>query len=138
MNERQLKNYKKYTLVLLLITTGALVVCAAAFSFKRAAQAQSANTRAVTTGYYTPKQAASQETPAPQSAQPANEPATSPEFLVTIHNGKIGVFKSGESTPILLSDTEVYLLPQGDIDLLRKGIPAATLAEARSLLEDYE
>ena len=62
MDERQLKNYKRYTLVLLLVTTGALVVCAAAFSFKRAAQGQNVKPQAVVTEHYTPKQAASQET----------------------------------------------------------------------------
>ena len=139
MDERQLKNYKRYTLVLLLVTTGALVVCAAAFSFKRAAQGQNVKPQAVVTEHYTPKQAASQETPAPEKAAAAEE--TTPrikEYHVGIYKGRVGVFQAGKGTPVLLSETLAHRLPQGDIDLLQKGIPADSLAEARAILEDYE
>ena len=139
MDERQLKNYKRYTLVLLLVTTGALVVCAAAFSFKRAAQGPNVKPQAVVTEHYTPKQAASQETPAPEKATAAEEAAPRiQEYHVGIYKGRVGVFQAGKGTPVLLSETLAHRLPQGDIDLLQKGIPADSLAEARAILEDYE
>ena len=97
MDERQLKNYKRYTLVLLLVTTGALVVCAAAFSFKRAAQGQNVKPQAVVTEHYTPKQAASQETPAPEKAAAAEEAAPRiQEYHVGIYKGRVGVFQAGK------------------------------------------
>ncbi len=139
MNDRQLRNYKKYTLILLLVTAGALIVCAAAFSIKQAALAANAKSEDVVTEHYTPKQAASQETPAPQKATPSPAPQEAANsYVVTVYDGKIGVFRTGRETPVLISEVEAYLLPQGDIELLQKGIPAATLSEARAILEDYE
>ncbi len=139
MNDRQLRNYKKYTLILLLVTAGALIVCAAAFSIKQAALAANAKSEDMVTEHYTPKQAASQETPAPQKATPSPAPPEAAKsYVVTVYDGKIGVFKTGSETPVLISEVEAYLLPQGDIELLQKGIPAATLSEARAILEDYE
>lgn len=138
MNDRQLKNYKKYTLVLLLVTVGALIVCAAAFSFKRAAKAAPAPAETVVTEHYTPKQAASQETPAPQKATPRPSPQAAPAYTVSLQDGKIAIYEKGTSAPVLISDIQAYLLPQGDLELLRSGIPAASLAEARAILEDYE
>ncbi len=139
MDDRQPKNYKKYTLILLLVTVGALIVCAAAFGIKQAARATGAKPEAVVTDHYTPKQAASQETPAPEKTQPSPVPKQSAEgYVVTVRDGKVGVFKPGETTPVLMSEIQAYLLPPGDIELLRQGIPAKTLSEARSILEDYE
>lgn len=139
MNDRQLRNYKKYTLILLLVTAGALIVCAAAFSIKQAALAAHAKSQDMVTEHYTPKQAASQETPAPQKATPTPAPQEAPSgYVVKVYDGKIGVFKAGGEAPVLVSEVEAYLLPQGDIELLQKGIPAASLSEARSILEDYE
>ena len=134
MDEKQLKIYKKYTIILLLATAAALVVCAAALSFKRAVknspQPSGMAPQAVITDHYTPKQAASQETPAPTAA-PAG-------YTVTLHGGYVAILRVGDPTPVLLSETQAYLLPQEDIELLRKGIPASTLAQAKALLEDYD
>jgi len=139
MNDRQLRNYKKYTLILLLVTAGALIVCAAAFSIKQAALAANAKSGDVVTEHYTPKQAASQETPAPQKATPVPSSQEAPaDYVVKVYDGKIGVFKTGSEAPVLVSEVEAYLLPEGDIELLQKGIPAATFSEARAILEDYE
>ena len=139
MNDRQLRNYKKYTLVLLLVTVGALIVCAAAFSFKRAAQAASVGPEPVVTDHYTPKQAASQETPAPGKASPSPSPQEEPAgYVVALRNGKICAYKQGQAGPVLISSAEPAHLPPGDLELLQAGIPAGSLAEARAILEDYE
>lgn len=146
MNDRQLKNYKKYTLILLLVTVAACIVCAAAFSIKQAALAAGRAPadaepapEGVVTEHYTPKQAASQETPAPGAATASPAPTGPPEsYVVSIRDGKIGVFPAGGGEPVLLSGVQAYLLPEGDVELLRQGIPARTLAEARAILEDYE
>lgn len=139
MNDRQLKNYKKYTLALLLVTAGALIVCAAAFSFKRAVQAAHANPVPMLTDHYTPKQAASQETPAPTPPSPSPAPGEAARaYVVAVHEGKIGVFQGDAPLPVLVSEVRVDQLPPGDLELLEKGIPAGSLAEARAILEDYE
>ncbi len=39
---------------------------------------------------------------------------------------------------MLTQDTPVYLLPEEDIELLKKGLPAKDLNEARKILEDYD
>ncbi len=132
MDEKRMQNYKKYTFVLLLVTAAALIVCTAAISFKRIAPARAEKPQATVPDYYTPKQAASQGSAAPQAAAPADN------YRVAIYNGKIAVFKAGESEPQLITETEAYLLPQEDIDLLRKGIPASTMAQVRAILEDFD
>lgn len=132
MDEKRLENYKKYTFVLLLVTVAALIVCTAAFSFKRFALARAEKPQASIIEYYTPKQVASQESAAPQAAAPAES------YRVAIYNGKIAVFKAGASEPLLITGAEAYLLPQEDIDLLREGIPAGTMAQARAILEDFD
>lgn len=145
--DRKLARYKRYTFFLLLVTAFSLVVCAAAFSFKRDAAAA----QPTVTNHYTPNRAASQETPGlagpPASStadMPANAqgaaPSPSPQeerYTVSVYNGKIGVFRGNEPIPFLTAETEVYLLPQEDILLLRRGIPASSMSQVRAILEDY-
>ena len=139
MKDRQPINYKKCTLVLLLVAVGALLVCAASFGIKQAALAASPKPQAVVTDHYTPKQAASQETPAPQKASSAPPLSSAGErYVVALRDGEIGVYPVEGGPPVLTSPIQAYLLPQGDLELLRKGIPAESLAEARAVLEDYE
>ena len=142
MKDRQPINYKKYTLLLLLTAVGALIVCAAALGIKQAALAAKPEPQAVVTPHYTPKQAASQETPAPRSpsVSPSPQPAgeSGAGYVVALRDGAIGVYPAAGGPPVLTSDAQAYLLPQGDLDLLKKGIPAESLSEARAILEDYE
>ena len=81
--------------------------------------------------YYTPKPAASQESPAAQ-------PEPDGPYRVALYEGKIGVFQLGDTKPFLTADVDVYLLPEEDIALLRKGLTAQSLTEVKSILEDYE
>ena len=48
------------------------------------------------------------------------------------------MFQPGKSVPVLTKHTEVYLLPQEDIELLRKGIRARDLSHAKEILEDFD
>lgn len=136
--------YKKYTLVLLIVTVTALVVCCAALVFKRDAR------RALEAyaSYYSPKQDTSQENsekPAASSPAPAAAPTpgkTAKEedetYLVTVYKGRIGVFAAGSAEPFLTADIQVYLLPAEDRELLKKGIRVQGLKEVKAFLEDYE
>lgn len=146
------RSYKQYTLFLLIVTVIALVVCAASLSLKqKETLAVQGNAEQNHVEYYTSKASSSQEnsespernsglrptTPPPSST--ASKPEEEKEsYLVTVHEGKIGVFRSGESEPFLTADVDVYLLPAEDLSLLRKGIRAESFGAVKSILEDYE
>lgn len=127
------QQYKTWTLWLLIATVTALVVTAAMLSLGRGARAAQANApEEPGTAYYTPNPAPSQE-----NSETAGENNGS-RYLVALYRGHIGVFQEGQAAPVLTADTDVYLLPEEDIRLLKEGIPAATLGEARRILEDYD
>lgn len=149
--------YKKRTLLLLIITVTALVVCAANLSLKRsiatAGTVLSAPEQAAKSlsDYYTPSHSTSQESDlSEKKTVRKNETSSRPQlhstaearrdqYLITVYHGKIGVFdqNSDSTEPVLLRDVNVYLLPEKDIALLRTGIPAAGMQEVKSILEDY-
>lgn len=132
MDDKKQKDYKKPTLLLLLVAAGALVTACAAFSLRQeAAVPAQAGTTQNDMSYYTPKPAASQESPAAQPEQDG-------PYRVALYEGKIGVFQLGDTKPFLTADVDVYLLPEEDIALLRKGLTAQSLTEVKSILEDYE
>lgn len=140
MNYKYPVDYKKRTLLTLVITATALLVCAAAFFLKqKPSLAVQGSLEESYTSYYSPKPAASQEireTPAP--SLPAPSPSAEPEkYLITIYSGKIGVFREGEASPMLITETDVYLLPKEDIDILRQGIRVTGFSAVKSVLEDY-
>lgn len=155
------RTYKKWTLLFLIITVAALVVCAANLNLKRdivaayaaplgESSAQSYN------DYYSSKEALSQETgtagkkternrsnsSAASESSHKNTGSSSEKpvsYLVTIYEGKIGVFENGDKSapPFLTADVNVYLLPEADQKLLKKGIEAKSFAAVKGILEDY-
>lgn len=138
--------YKKYTLALLIVAVAAMVVCAAAFSLKRDTAVQTA-TKQSPTGYYSPNTGVSQENEDGENADKTNNLTAEGKaaavqdddsYTVTVYNGKIGVFKNNESKPFITADVDVYLLPQDDIDILKKGLHANNFSQVKSILEDYE
>lgn len=143
MNEQI--SYKKRTLFLLLITVAALVVCAAALSLKHnitQASGVPLTGEAVKSHivYYSSNTAVSQENSGiRQESETIISQKSADFYLVTVYEGKIGVFENGKtsSPPFLTADVNVYLLPDEDITLLRKGLRAEGLAEVRAILEDY-
>lgn len=130
------KTYKTLTVVLLIVTVIALVLAAVMLTLGRGAAAASGEPESPpekpTTIYYTPKPALSQESSKTEEKEPEEG------FLVTIYRGGIGVFQPGKSVPVLTRHTEVYLLPEEDIELLRAGIWAQDLTQAKEILEDYD
>lgn len=139
-----MKRYKTYTLALLIVTVAALVLSAAMLSLKRTALARTPDPAAPRaagpapmfsgpdTAYYTPNPALSQENSDTSGSEESGG------YLITIYKGRIGVFQDGRATPVLTGDTQVYLLPQEDIELLKKGIRAQSLSQVRKILEDYD
>lgn len=137
MNGSNFKNSKKTILVLSITAVTALVITAASLSLKRETQAalpESTQQNSINSIIdYTPKPSSSQETrEAGAPAEPQRD-----HYLITVYEGKIGVFKNNDPSPILTSEVQVSLLPKADIDLLRSGITAKSLSEAKSILEDY-
>lgn len=130
------KKYKTYTLARLLITIAALIVAAVTLSLGREARAAQAGLvqgpAGSDTAYYTPNPAVSQDS----RGTGAGEEGAG--YYITIYKGRVGAFRVGEAEPVLTADTEVYLLPQEDLELLRRGLWVQTLNEARALLEDYD
>ncbi|MBR6519058.1 MAG: hypothetical protein IKT63_05230 [Oscillospiraceae bacterium] len=50
--------------------------------------------------------------------------------------GKVAVFEDGMQEPVAVYDIYTHLLPENDIELLRRGIHVDTLSELQSRLED--
>lgn len=159
---RKQNSYKKWTLLVLMITVAALVVCAASLNLKRsivsadAVPLASRPTQSLN-DYYSSKEALSQESEQPggETKQTASAPIRTGKtgtetssrsgdqtafYLVTVYEGKIGVFENGDKSapPFLTADVNVYLLPQEDLTLLRKGIVAENFAAVKRILEDYQ
>lgn len=130
------RRYKTLTIVLLVITVIAMLLTAVTFTLGRRTSAVSAEPNSppenTVTTYYTPKPATSQEN------SETEESGAGTGFLVTIYRGGIGVFQDGRTLPVLTKHTQVYLLPEEDIKLLREGIRARDLTEAREILEDFD
>ena len=139
-----------------MVTVAALIVCAASLNLKRTIVSAGAPLASRPTqslnDYYSSKEAVSQEseternTAAPVRTGQARSEASSrsgeqPDFyLVTVYEGKIGVFENGDKNraPFLTADVNVYLLPQEDLALLRQGIIAENFAAVKRVLEDYQ
>lgn len=131
------KKYRIYTLILLIITVTALVVTAAMLSFKKdAVAAQGKPVSPPAAGEEPPNEA--YYTPNPASSQENSKTSWAEGYIVTLHQGRIGVFPAGENHPVLTTGIEAYLLPHEDLELLQKGIWAKNLNEAKRILEDYD
>ena len=58
-------------------------------------------------------------------------------FVLKSENNRIVVYRFGENTPYLTTDTLVSTLPKGDIMLLEKGIEVKGEENLKKLLEDF-
>lgn len=72
-----------------------------------------------------------------KSKSKASIPAV--EYTVKEYNGKIAVFESDNTEPlIVLDDPYIRDLPEKDRELLANGIVARNKAELNKILEDYD
>ncbi len=133
MDDKKPRDYKKLTVLVVCVTAAALLTAVLALSIKReAAVPVQASPAQDGLCYYTPNPASSQESHSSLALEDEGP------YQVRVYSGKIGVFRGSETKPFLTADVEVYLLPEEDIALLRKGFTVQTLAEARAILEDYQ
>ena len=156
MNGSASNHYQKYTWLCVGATAVALLVSAAAFSAKEeraAAQARPAQSHQAVQGqpeknlteYYTPNAAASQE-------NSGETPSQEESYLVTVYDGKIGVFREGEDpsfgaiffadvweTGALPADSEVAecrLMDALPEELTRPELQPALFEQVRQWLEE--
>lgn len=66
-----------------------------------------------------------------------NSTEKSDTFIITAENGKIVVFRKGETTPFIVTDTYINNLPKGDILQIKNGIEVKGEAKLKKSLEDY-
>ena len=57
-------------------------------------------------------------------------------YTVTDYGGKVAVFEDGKAEPMIVYDIYVHLLPENDIEILRKGIKVNSASQLQSCLED--
>ena len=68
------------------------------------------------------------------------DPIDSPSqvsYIIKEHGGKIAVFAPGEEEPLAVYEVYVHLLPENDIELLRKGITVDDDYTLVKTLEDF-
>ncbi|MBE6895155.1 MAG: hypothetical protein E7483_06110 [Ruminococcaceae bacterium] len=58
------------------------------------------------------------------------------EYTVKDYGGKVAVFENESSSPLVVYEIYTHLLPENDIELLRKGIKVTTQEQLQTCLED--
>lgn len=58
-------------------------------------------------------------------------------YTIKEYDGKIAVYKNGDSVPERFLDTELSCLPQTDREKLKNGIKVSSEAELHRLIEDF-
>ena len=62
---------------------------------------------------------------------------TQTAYIVKDYGGKVAVFNPDENQPIAVYEVYVHLLPENDIELLRKGIPVDDDYTLQKTLENF-
>ena len=58
------------------------------------------------------------------------------EYTIRDYGGKVAVFEAESETPLVVYEIYTHLLPENDIELLRRGIKVATQEQLQTRLED--
>ena len=66
-----------------------------------------------------------------QDTQPAET-----TYTVADYGGKVAVFENDNSEPFAIYDIYTHLLPENDIEILRKGIKVNSMQQLQNCLED--
>ena len=57
-------------------------------------------------------------------------------YTIADYGGKVAVFEDENNEPFVVYDIYTHLLPENDIEILRKGIKVNSLQELQTCLED--
>lgn len=71
------------------------------------------------------------------TASEENKGCENEVFVLKSENNRIVVYRCGEKTPYMTTDTLVSTLPKGDIMLLEKGLEVKGEENLKKSLEDY-
>ena len=69
-----------------------------------------------------------------QQPEPADDIQV--EYTVKDYGGKVAVFENDGSTPVVVYEIYTHLLPENDIELLRRGIKVTSQEQLQTCLED--
>ncbi len=58
-------------------------------------------------------------------------------YILRDYGGKLAVFTADDDTPIAVYDVYIHLLPENDIELLRRGITINSDFALQKALEDF-
>lgn len=65
------------------------------------------------------------------------ESAQQQQYVIADYHGKIAVFDKGTDEPSVVYEIYTHLLPENDIELLRKGVSVSSREELQNRLEDF-
>lgn len=68
--------------------------------------------------------------------QPQTATEIQVEYTVRDYGGKVAVFETDSETPLVVYEIYTHLLPENDIELLRRGIKVTTQEQLQTCLED--
>ena len=68
--------------------------------------------------------------------QPQIDEQVKVEYTVKDYGGKVAVFENDNNTPLVVYEIYTHLLPENDIELLRRGIKVTTQEQLQTCLED--
>ncbi|MEG0021118.1 MAG: hypothetical protein RR846_06010 [Oscillospiraceae bacterium] len=64
-------------------------------------------------------------------------PPQQSQYIIADYHGKIAVFHKIDGEPVVVYEVYTHLLPENDIELLRKGIKVSSKEELQLRLEDF-
>ncbi len=70
-----------------------------------------------------------------QQDVPAGE--TAQKYVISDYGGKVAVFRKEEKEPVVVYEVYTHLLPENDIEILRRGVEVSSLDELQTRLEDF-
>ena len=59
------------------------------------------------------------------------------KYIICDYSGKVAVFRNEEKEPVVVYEVYTHLLPENDIEILRRGIEVSSLDELQMRLEDF-
>lgn len=144
-----MKKYWKYALYTVAACTAIAVMVYGGGVLKREMEAAQAVQNQISENYaynYSADENSSQETRSGADASFDGEaalpkPSATPKadnYLVTVYEGKIAVFKNDETKPMQTLDLPLSMLPEEDRRILEAGIHADGIGALKRILEDYQ
>ena len=67
---------------------------------------------------------------------PISAEETQLQYIVKDYGGKVAVFDDNSNIPLVVYEIYTHLLPENDIELLRRGITVTSQEQLQSCLED--